>query len=145
MPFFGPKYITLPSSIYPASLLPLSHPHHYNPHAGNFGYRTHTQQIPHNISSQPHFPFAKLSKGTERTYLPYFLVAISDLCAYLLKRLQRVCRMRVGAFEERDQRGSPSTSTAGSGTARDMVDQGPSFDMVVIGCGGGPFETNLSA
>jgi hypothetical protein len=53
--------------------------------------------------------------------------------------------MRVGAFEDRSEPGSPTTSTAGSGMVRDIVDQGPSFDMVVIGCGGGPFETNLSA
>ena len=53
--------------------------------------------------------------------------------------------MRVGAFEDRSEVGPPSTSTGASGIVRDVVGQGPSFDMVVIGCGGGPFETNLSA
>lgn len=53
--------------------------------------------------------------------------------------------MRVGSGGDRFDPGSPSTSTAASGTIGETVDHGPSFDMVVIGCGGGPFETNLSA
>jgi hypothetical protein len=53
--------------------------------------------------------------------------------------------MRIGPFEDRSDPGSPSTSTAASGTIGEMLDQSPSFDMIVIGCGGGPFETNLSA
>jgi len=93
----------------------------------------------------PHFLSVKLSKETKRTYLSCFFASISNLYAHLLKRLQRLCRMRVGAFEDRSEHGPPPTSTAASGMVRDMVDRGPSFDMVVIGCGGGPFETNLSA
>lgn len=92
----------------------------------------------------PPFSPAKLSKRAEKTYLSCFFASISDLYEHLLKRLQRFCRMRVGGFEDRSEPASPTTSTAGSG-ARVMADQGPSFDMVVIGCGGGPFETNLSA
>lgn len=77
--------------------------------------------------------------------MSHFFASVSDLYGYLLKRLQRFCRMRAGTFEGRFDPGSPSNSTAASGTIGEMVDQGPSFDMVVIGCGGGPFETNLSA
>jgi hypothetical protein len=110
--------------------LPLGLPHSYIP--------------PYRYQS-PHSSTVKLSKPTERTYLSSFFTAISNLYGHLLKRLRRLCRMRVGAFEDRLEPASPPTSTAASGTAREVVNRGPSFDMVVIGCGGGPFETNLSA
>jgi len=119
---------------------PLFHSHLHRP--------TPTISAPPRTNHHPIFPppsSVKLSKQTKRTYLSCFFASISNLYGHLLERLQRFCRMRVGAFEDRSEPGSPTTSTAASGTVRDMPDQGPSFDVVVIGCGGGPFETNLSA
>ena len=143
VPFFATEYITLSSSSDSPSLRFTPPPdipsHRYHPHA------VHTNPPPPHDFFSPRFPSAKLSKRTEQTYLSFFFASISDLYGHLLKRLQRFCRMRVGTFEDRSEVGPPSTSTGASGMVRDVVGQGPSFDMVVIGCGGGPFETDLSA
>lgn len=143
VPFFSPNYITPSSSVHPT---PTSLPVSLLPHPTLTTPRRQFRLLHTSISARyfPPFSSVKLSKRTEQTYLSCFFASISDLYEHLLRRLQRLCGMRIGAFEDRSEPGSPTTSTAASGL-RDMADQGPSFDVVVIGCGGGPFETNLSA